>query len=1415
MNTFQFLSHLRSLDVKLMRDGDQLQCDAPKGVLTPQIQAQIFEYKAEILTFLHQDTYFKIERIAPGTESIPLSFAQERLWFLNQLEGASATYNMPAALRLSGELNLESLDQALAEIVRRHESLRTSFTKVNGIPKQVIHPSASMTIETIDLQHLTDTEREVAIKQQIQQSALTPFDLEIAPLIRCSLIQLSETDYVFCINMHHIVSDGWSIGVLVQELSALYSAYCAGNLSPLPELEIQYADFALWQRQWLSGEVLEQQLEYWVAQLQGAPELLQLPTDRPRPSVQTYRGATHSFSLSVELTQQLQALSRQTGSTLFMTLMAAFATLLYRYSGESDVLIGSPIANRNRSEIEPLIGFFVNTLVLRTRLENNLSFEQLLKQVRENTLKDYEYQDVPFEQIVEALKPQRSTSHSPLFQVMFVLQNTPMGEIELPGVRLSELNASSTIAKFDLTLSISETPLGLDCEWEYNTDLFDQSTIERMASHFQTLLLAIVKNPHQTLSELPLLSEAERQQLLFDWNDTAREYPQDKCIHQLFEEQVAKTPDAIAVVFEQDELTYQQLNQRANQLAHHLQTLGVKPEVLVGICVERSLEMVVGLLGILKTGGAYVPLDPSYPMERLSYMVSDAGLEVLLTQNNLLSTLPSHSAQVVCLDTDGGVVESHSQDNLVTGVSADNLAYIIYTSGSTGQPKGVAIEHKNVMRLFTATQSWYQFNSNDVWTNFHSIAFDFSVWEIWGALSHGGRLVIVPYWISREPQAFYDLLYLERVTVLNQTPSAFSQLMGVEKFDATPKQLSLRLVIFGGEALELQSLKPWFECHGDCCPQLVNMYGITETTVHVTYRPLTINDLDKSGSIIGRPLPDLQMYILDDNLQPVPIGVKGQMYVGGDGLARGYLNRQQLSLERFIPHPFNERVEEQLYKTGDLARYLSDGNIEYLGRIDHQVKIRGFRIELGEIETALSSHPQIQQAVAIATADAAGNKRLVAYVVSENETLNTQQLREFLQQQLPAYMVPSAFVILDTLPLTPNGKVDRKTLPAPNGEIERTQEYVAPRTEIEQILANIWQELLLIEKVSIHDNFFELGGHSLLAVQLVAQIEKQFSLHLPLATLFQNSTIEQLAIFISVDPATGKLWSPLVPIQPKGSLPPFFCVAGAGGNVMYFHELAQYLGKDRPFYGLQAQGLDGETPPLESVEAIASQYIESIQAVQPVGPYFLGGHSFGGKVAFEMAQQLQRKGQAAYLTILDTTAPVSQLDYQDEHSNLDDAWWICEAASVIEELMGENLSISYEDIAALTPDEQVSYFKQQIEMVGFIPPQTDIKLVRGLLRVYRSQNQINYAPLNTSPLPITLFRAQDMDSPPEPLPDILQDPAWGWNQFSDREVEIYHVPGAHVSMMTKPNVEILAQHLQKSFDRAQTHSLETSNAETT
>jgi amino acid adenylation domain-containing protein len=1063
-----------------------------------------------------------IDRVQKTSAVHPLSFAQQRLWFIDQLEKGNPAYNISVGIHLKGSLDVAALERSFKEIVRRHEALRTSFSIAEGQPVQVIAPSVTVTLPVVDCQPLPELKRKSEVQRLATEEAQQPFDLTREPLWRVKLLRLSEQEHVLLLTLHHIIGDEWSVEVFIREMAVLYKAFLAGSPLPLSELPVQYADFAYWQRQWLQGELLETQLSYWKQQLNGVPSVLQLPTDHPRPAVQTYQGARQSLELPKSLADAICAsqqrfaiatLSRQEGVTPFMVLLAAFQTFLYRYTGQDDIPVGSPIANRNRRELNPLIGFFVNTLVLRTDLGENPSFRELLSRVRQVALGAYAHQDLPFDQLVEALRPIRDASYTPLFQVSFALRKAPQLE-EIPELALSLLNVETFTAQFDLSLFVDITEQGLIASFEYNTDLFEAATIRRMLGHFQNLLEGIVSNPDQRLSDLPLLTPSERHQLLVAWNDTQAEYPEDLCIHQLFEAQVERTPNAIALVFENQQLTYQELDNRANQLAQYLKQLGVEPDVLVGLCVERSLEMVIGILGILKAGGAYLPLDPTYPAERLAFMLSDSQVPVLLTQERFLETLPEHIAKVICLDTDWESIQVHRHSSIQ---NPSSLAYVIYTSGSTGQPKGVLVSHANVVRLFAATQPWYHFNEQDIWTLFHSYAFDFSVWEIWGALLYGGRLVVVPYWISRSPEAFYELLCKEQVTVLNQTPSAFRQLIRAEETLGVNADLSLRLVIFGGEALELQSLKPWFERHGDKVPQLVNMYGITETTVHVTYRPLTMSDLSGMSSVIGRQIPDLQVYVLDRHHQPVPIGVPGELYIGGAGLARGYLNRPELTTERFIRNPFDNQLDARLYKSGDLVRYLPNGDLEYLGRIDQQVKIRGLRIELGEIEAVLGQHPAVQDVVVMPREDIPGALHLVAYLVPNPKQMpNISELRHFLQTRLPDYMIPANFVLLEALPLTSNGKVDRRGLPAPEGHRPDLQEvYQAPRSEVERAIATIWRSVLHLEKVGVHDNFFDLGGHSLLMVQVNNKLRDVFNCDLPIVTMFQNPTISSLAQHLS------------------------------------------------------------------------------------------------------------------------------------------------------------------------------------------------------------------------------------------------------------------------------------------------------------
>ncbi|MBH9302803.1 pyoverdine non-ribosomal peptide synthetase PvdD, partial [Pseudomonas aeruginosa] len=969
--------------------------------------------------------------LADRQQPLALSFAQERQWFLWQLEPESAAYHIPSALRLRGRLDVDALQRSFDSLVARHETLRTRFRLEGGRSYQQVQPAVSVSIER-------EPFGEEGLIERIQAIVVQPFDLERGPLLRVNLLQLAEDDHVLVLVQHHIVSDGWSMQVMVEELVQLYAAYSQGLDVVLPALPIQYADYALWQRSWMEAGEKERQLAYWTGLLGGEQPVLELPFDRPRPARQSHRGAQLGFELPRELVEAVRALAQREGASSFMLLLASFQALLYRYSGQADIRVGVPIANRNRVETERLIGFFVTTQVRKAALDGRRGFDELLAQARQRALEAQAHQDLPFEQLVEALQPERNASHNPLFQVLFNHQSeirsvTP--EVQLEDLRLEGLAWDGQTAQFDLTLDIQEDENGIWASFDYAADLFDASTVERLAGHWRNLLRGIVANPRQRLGELPLLDAPERRQTLSEWNPAQREYAVQGTLQQRFEEQARQRPQAVALILDEQRLSYGELNARANRLAHCLIARGVGADVPVGLALERSLDMLVGLLAILKAGGAYLPLDPAAPEERLAHILDDSGVRLLLTQGHLLEHLP-RQAGVEVLAIDGLVLDGYAESDPLTTLSADNLAYVIYTSGSTGKPKGTLLTHRNALRLFSATEAWFGFDERDVWTLFHSYAFDFSVWEIFGALLYGGRLVIVPQWVSRSPEDFYRLLCREGVTVLNQTPSAFKQLMAVAcSADMATQQPALRYVIFGGEALDLQSLRPWFQRFGDRQPQLVNMYGITETTVHVTYRPVSEADL-KGGLVspIGGTIPDLSWYILDRDLNPVPRGAVGELYIGRAGLARGYLRRPGLSATRFVPNPFPGGAGERLYRTGDLARFQADGNIEYIGRIDHQVKVRGFRIELGEIEAALAGLAGVRDAVVLAH-DGVGGTQLVGYVVADSaedaERLR-ESLRESLKRHLPDYMVPAHLMLLERMPLTVNGKLDRQALPQPD-----------------------------------------------------------------------------------------------------------------------------------------------------------------------------------------------------------------------------------------------------------------------------------------------------------------------------------------------------------------------------------------------
>jgi amino acid adenylation domain-containing protein len=1045
-------------------------------------------------------------------DRLPLSFSQQRLWLLDQLESGSAFYNVPAAVRLSGSLNITALERALNEIVRRHEALRTTFSSVEGLPIQTVSPSLRLELPVIDLREHEQEEREQKAEKMARAEAQRPFDLSIGPLLRTSLLKMGEEDHILLLVMHHIVSDEWSYSVLIREMAALYEAYLTGEDSPLPDLPIQYADYAVWQREYLKGEELERQLSYWRERLSGRLAVLELPTDRARPVVQSYRGATLDFQISERLSEALKRAGQREGATLFMLLLAAFKVLLYRYTSEEDIIVGSPIANRTRREIEGLIGCFINTLVLRTKIKAEESFRELLERVREETLEAYEHQDIPFERLVEELQPARDLSHTPLFQVVFVLLNVPMPTLELTGVTLRPQAINTETSKFDMTFFISDKPEGLSGVIEYNTDLFDEETIRRMVGHYERLLDAIVADPQQRVSELQMLSADERRLLLGDWNDTAQPFPAEKCLHQMFEEQVERTPGAVALVYGDDQLSYGELNERANRLAHYLRRNGVVAESLVGVLMERSVEMVVALLAILKAGGAYVPLDPRYPRERLEFMIEDADVALVITQERLAGEAPQRGVSAVRIDADWQQIAEESTENPASIVEAKNLAYVIYTSGSTGRPKGVLGLHQGAINRFDWMWKTYPFDADEVCCQKTSLNFLDSLWEIFGPLLQGIRVVIIPDEEITDPSSFVKTLARQSVTRVVLVPSLLRVLLNVSE-NLQEQIPRLKLWVTSGEALPPDLLQGFRELMPHST--LLNLYGSSEASADVTFHDTTAHSDSTTSVPVGRPIANTEVYVLDSALQPVALGISGELYVGGVPLARGYHRRADLTAEQFIPNPFHERVGERLYRTGDLARYRTDGVIELLGRRDHQVKIRGFRIELGEIEAALKEHTSVRECVLVAREDA-GEKRLIAYVtLKDGLEANSVELRRWLQERLPEYMIPAVFVTLEKMPLTPSGKIDRRALPAPDQTRPQPEEtFVAPRTETEKALANIWTQVLGVERIGIHDNFFELGGHSLLATQVMSRVRDAFQIELSPRQLFETLTVANLSTIV-------------------------------------------------------------------------------------------------------------------------------------------------------------------------------------------------------------------------------------------------------------------------------------------------------------
>jgi amino acid adenylation domain-containing protein len=1324
-------------------------------------------------------------------QNIPLSFSQQRLWFIDQLYHGSSFYNIPIAFHIQGNLCIAALEQSLNEIIKRHEVWRTNFRLVNGEPIQEISPQSTWDLSIINLENLSGKDWEAEVKQIAAESAKQPFNLAKGLLVRATLLRLNQEEHVLLVTMHHIITDGWSCDVFLRELSTLYAAFSKNQPSPLPELPIQYADFTIWQRDRIQGEFLATQLNYWKQHLQGELPVLQLPTDRPRPNLTTFTGAKQYCTFSTSLTNALKQLSQREDATLFMSLLAAFNILLYRYTDQEDILIGSPIANRNRPELEGMLGLFVNTLVLRNNLSGNPSFRELLHRVRKVTLDAYTHQDLPFEILVEQLQPERNLNRNPLYDVMFVLQNTPNSVQEVSGLTLRSLEFDSGTAQLDIFLSMSESEEGLTGWLEYNTDIFDSITISQFLQNFQTLLENIVANPEQHLSELSLLKTCEQEELLFKFDQTRADYPQEICLHQLFEQQVELTPLSVALISDCEEITYCQLNHRVNQLAHYLEKQGVTKETLVALCLERDLDMVVAILAILKAGGAYIPLDPSYPVERLNFMLLDSQASLLISKQEILEKLSLFASKTVCLDIHKEEIAQESLENPINICSSDHLAYIIYTSGSTGTPKGVLGTHRGTINGLHWLWKTYPFAPGEVCCQKTAISFVDSVWEIFAPLLQGIPTVIISHATVLNPQLFIQSLAQYKVSRIILVPSFLRLLL--DNYSHLVKKLTyLKFWITSGEALSVKLVQHFRELMPSA--KLINLYGSSEVSANATYYDTSFLAEHAHSVPIGCPIDNTQIYVLNRDFQPTPIGVIGELYLGGDGLAKGYLHRPELTKERFIDNPFIPG--NKLYKTGDLVRYLRDGNLEYLGRRDEQVKIRGFRVELGEIATAIAQNPDVRESVVITRDDAQENPRLIAYVVTDKQDINTQLL-SYLQQQLPNYMLPSAFIVLDKLPLTPNGKLDKSALPSSEIIQQNTNKsFVAPRNFTELALAKTWEKLLDTSPIGVTDNFFDLGGHSFLAVRLMAQIYDKFEHNLPLSTLFENPTIEKLATIVS-QPFHKSSNSHLVAINSSGDKIPFFCMHGAGGDISPYFKLSRILGEEYPFYGLE-HGPDPEKPKIISVEETASRYLQEIRQVQPHGPYLLGGHCYGGVLAFEMAQQLQKQGHTVGLVaIIDAMLPETTIESTDD----DDAKFLLRIAEEIKIENDIDFSIPFDELRGLSLDEQLNLVNKK---ANFIFSDVELKDFLRHYQLFKANVQAtrDYVP-QIYPRSLTVFRAQeeiihDFDNPEWSTDDLFL----GWDKYSSESTQVVEVPGNHFSMLLEPHIHELAKQLRIYIDNA-------------
>jgi amino acid adenylation domain-containing protein len=1352
----------------------------------------------------------------PANTPPRLSLSQERLWFLDQFMPGSPVFNVPVAIRLSREINPETLAQSVNEIVRRHEVFRTTFDTIDGRPAPVISTHLEVELKVIDLTSYDEHEREAEARRVTNQEALQPFDLKRGPLLRTSLIRLTREESIFLLTMHHIVSDGWSIVLVFKELTKLYQAFSQGQTAPLEDLPIQYADYAEWQRDWLQGDVLEQQLSYWKQQLGGELPVLEMPTDRPRPAVQTHPGGRVSVSLSEQLTRDLTELGKREGATMFMTLLATFNTLLYRYSGQEDIIVGSPMANRPRAETEDLIGFFLNNLALRADLSGDPTFRELLARVRQTALDAFANQDVPFEKLIEELKPDRHLSRTAIFQVYFNLFSFS-DQIDLPdGHTISFVDAwlhsDENLSKFDLTLYAGAGDKEIKLALVYNTDLFTHDRMAEMLDQLQHLLSQIVAAPAQRLSQFSLITpRAER--LL---PNPTQPFParQTNAIQTLFSEQARRRPDQMAVVDPRENWSYQDLDARSNQLANYLRNSGIRKGDIVAIYGHRSAPLVWAILGVLKAGAAFVILDPAYPTSRLTELVRIAAPRAWLqiaAAGPLPDALAEFVAELNCCcrlslparpDANvGDLLEKYSTENPNVEIDPDDLAYVAFTSGSTGQPKGVLGRHGPLTLFASWAAEKFGLDEKDRFCMLSGLAHDPLHRDIFTPLQLGGIVSIPEPADLESPSRLIAWMKEQSITVANLTP-AMSQMLS--EGDTGDRIESLRYSFLVGDVLtrrdvaRLQKLAPSITC--------VNLYGSTETQRAVSHflvphQNSLASDTEakeKEALPLGKGINDVQLLVLNSSRRLCGIGEAGEIYFRSPHLARGYLGDDALTGERFIPNPFTNAVGDRLYRTGDLGGFLPDGNVEHLGRADRQVKIRGFRIEPAEIEAVLTRHPRVREAVVIACQNALGEKYLAAYMVTiPSAAITTNDLRQHLSEALPAYSIPASFVMMEALPLTPNGKLDRRALPAPDRtNREDSQQYTAPRSPIEETLVEIWKEVLAVPQVGVHDNFFALGGHSMMAVRLFAIMEKKFRKRLPLATLFQSPTVAQLGTMLEKDVAPS--WSSLVPIQPHGSRPPFFCVHAVGGNVLEYYDLARHLGDDQPFYAFQSVGLDGKRRPHTRIEQMAAHYVKEICEFQPLGPYLIGGRSLGGIIAFEMACQLKAQGREVGLLALLDSYPVGYNKLSPDSGSLKNR-------------VARNMRKMRSHLSNL---RELSFGKKSryvIDKAWFATLKLKSKLWRTVYRAYQSVGQ---------PLPHVLRNVQEFNwlAAHSYVPQHYQgsvtlfwasadlrstyDLVGGWCKLAEQQIEVHEIPGTHLDIIKEPHVHDLAKKLGACLDRA-------------